>query len=83
MPKEMYHSHEIVYSEAQPGKDRSEAAARSATPSLQIDGQDYQVVVHSDGTYSAHEFYFDKFGSLPALGRALARNLPDRSDADR
>jgi hypothetical protein len=76
MAKEHYHGHEINYSE--PDQDAARAEGEEApAPSLQIDGQDYDVIVHSDGTYSAREYYYDKFGSLPALGRAIASRLPD------
>ncbi len=76
MADETYHGHEIVYTV---GGDAAAAADEEADqgPSLQVDGQDYQVIVHSDGTYSAKEYYYDKFGSLPALGRAIAGRLPD------
>jgi hypothetical protein len=76
MATETYHGHEIAFSAAA-GEAGAEERAEEAAPSLQIDGRDYTVVVHSDGTYSAHEYYFDKFGSLQALGRAIARGLPD------
>lgn len=72
MAKETYQGHEIVYSDA-----GDEAEAGSQDPSLRIDGVDHEVVVHSDGTFSAMEYYYDKFGSLPALGRAIASRLPD------
>lgn len=83
MADETYHGHDIVYTV---GGDAEAAAVDGAAdageavgqePTLQIDGQDYQVIVHSDGTYSAKEYYYDKFGSLPALGRAIAGRLPD------
>lgn len=75
MANEHYQGHEIEYSEA----DDAEQAEGDETPgpSLTIDQQDYDVVVHSDGTYSAREYYYDKFGSLPALGRAIASRLPE------
>jgi hypothetical protein len=76
MPEETYHGHRIAYSEPE-APEGAEAPEEAAGPTLQIDDQDYEVIVHSDGTYSAREYYFDKFGSLPALGRALARGLPD------
>lgn len=76
MAKETYHGHQIDY---EVGADEGAAAGgkRKKAPSLKVDGQEYQVVVHSDGTYSANEYYYDKFGSLPALGRAIAGRLPD------
>jgi hypothetical protein len=52
-------------------------AEEAAGPTLQIDDREYEVIVHSDGSYSAREYYFEKFGSLAALGRALARGLAD------
>jgi hypothetical protein len=70
MAEETYHGHQIVYS-GDPGSEVEDA------PKLQVDGQDYGVVVHSDGTYSAHEHYYAKFGSVVELGRALAAQLPD------
>lgn len=75
MAKETYHGHEIVYTAGQ--EAAAVADAEDQGPSLVIDGQDYQVIVHSDGTYSAKEYYYDKFGSLPALGRAIAGRLSD------
>lgn len=69
MATETYHGHELVYSE--PGGEGE------GTPSLNIDGRDIEVVVHSDHTYSAKEYYYDKFGSVAALGRALARRYPE------
>lgn len=80
MADEIYHGHKIAYKAG--GKAGAAAAAAADEkegqgPSLQIDGQDYQVIVHSDGSYSAKEYYYDKFGSLPALGRAIAARLPD------
>lgn len=76
MGEETYHGHKISYSsggKADGGPDTLEEQA----PSLLIDDQEYQVIVHSDGTYSAKEYYYDKFGSLPALGRAIAGRLSD------
>lgn len=73
MAKETYQGHEIVYSET----DESVEADEQREPSLKVDGQDYEVEVHSDGTFSAKEYYYDKFGSVQALGRAIASNLPD------
>jgi hypothetical protein len=81
MPTETYHGHEISYGAAG-AEARADEGAERAAPSLQINGRDYEVIVHSDGTYSAREYYFDKFGSLQALGRAIARTLPDRSPDD-
>ncbi len=76
MADETYHGHKIAYKVG--GKAAAAADEKEGQrPSLQIDGQDYQVIVHSDGTYSAKEYYYDKFGSLPALGRAIAARLPD------
>ena len=77
MAEEIYHGHRVTYSsgEARPeagGDDQGETA-----PSLTIDDRDIDVVVHSDGSYSAREYYYEKFGSLQALGRAIARGLPD------
>jgi len=67
MSDETYHGHKISYSD---GGDPE-------APSLRVDGQDYEVIVHSDGTFSARERYYEKFGSLVALGRSIARQLPD------
>ena len=76
MAKEHHQGHEIDYSE--PDQKAAPAEGEEApAPSLKIDGQDYDVIVHSDGTYSAREYYYDKFGSLSALGRAIASRLPD------
>jgi hypothetical protein len=69
MAKETYHGHELVYTE--PGGEGDQA------PSLQIDGRDVEVVIHSDQTYSAKEYYYDKFGSVAALARAIARRYPE------
>lgn len=76
MPEETYHGHRIAYSEPPPAAE-ADRASDAAGPTLQIDDHDYEVIVHADGSYSAREYYFDKFGSLAALGRALARGLPD------
>ena len=76
MAEETYHGHKLTYSTE--AVDAEEAAAEEQqAPSLAVDGQDVDVVIHSDGTYSAKEYYYDKFGSIPALGRAIARRLPD------
>jgi len=76
MPEETYHGHRIAYSEPPPEAEEARAAEATA-PTLQIDDREYEVIVHSDGSYSAREYYFEKFGSLAALGRALSRGLPD------
>jgi hypothetical protein len=86
MPEETYHGHRIAYSKPPPMAEAAQAdqeaaeaarAEEAAGPTLQIDDREYEVIVHSDGSYSAREYYFEKFGSLAALGRALARGLPD------
>jgi hypothetical protein len=76
MAEETYRGHKIVYSAAAEEPAEAEGGERQP-PSLQVDGQDYEVVVHSDGTFSAKEYYYDKFGSLAALGRAIASRLPE------
>jgi hypothetical protein len=76
MGEETYHGHKLVYSDDAADGERV-ADDEQPHPSLMVDGQDVGVVVHSDGTYSAKEYYYDKFGSIPALGRAIARRLPE------
>lgn len=76
MAEETYHGHKLTYSSG--GVEATVAAAdEEQAPSLKVDDRDIEVVVHSDGTYSAKEYYYDKFGSIPALGRAIVRSLPD------
>lgn len=77
MAEETYHGHKLAYSSVDPAAESDAGDDSSNTPSLKVDSRDVEVVVHSDGTYSAREYYYDKFGSLPALGRAIARRLPD------
>lgn len=72
MSEESYRGHRIVYSDRAVA---SEGAGES--PSLKVDDKEYTVVVHSDGTFSANEYYYDKFGSVAALGRAVASRLPE------
>lgn len=69
MATETYHGHELVYTTGSGDEEQ--------TPSLAIDGRDIDVVVHSDRTYSATEYYYDKFGSIADLGRAIARRYPE------
>lgn len=76
MANEHYQGHEIEYSEPVENAELAEGEETPA-PTLRIDDQDYDVVVHSDGTFSAREYYYDKFGSVPALGRAIASRLPE------
>jgi len=75
MAEETYHGHNLTYSSGGV-QGKVDAGDEDQAPALKIDNTDIEVVVHSDGTYSAKEHYYEKFGSVAALGRSIARRLP-------